>query len=58
MFHQKRNGMSTISQPVAKNKIFWVRDTPRLDFGSGMAELFEAACGADVCGKLGMEFGL
>ncbi|SPF48236.1 hypothetical protein SBA1_820038 [Candidatus Sulfotelmatobacter kueseliae] len=26
MFHQNRNGMSTISQPVAKKRIFCVRD--------------------------------
>ena len=38
VFHQKRNGISTISQPVAKNRIFCVRDMPRLGLGSSPAQ--------------------
>ena len=37
VFHQNRNGMRTISQPVTKKRIFWVRDMPRLGFGSSTA---------------------
>src|SRR5579862_2227538 len=30
VFHQNRNGMSTMSHPVVKKRIFWVRDMLRL----------------------------
>ena len=36
--------MRTISQPVAKSRIFWVRDMPRLGFDSGSEEPFEWIC--------------
>ena len=48
VFHQNRNGMRTISQPVAKNRIFWVRDILRLGLASGSVELMEL--GADDSG--------
>jgi hypothetical protein len=34
VFHQNRNGMRTISQPVAKKRIFCVRDIKRLGLGT------------------------
>src|ERR1700730_2004459 len=48
--------MRTISQPVAKNRIFCVRDMPRLGLGSGTAEPFGLICGSEACGGMGMEF--
>ena len=33
VFHQNRNGMRTMSHPVVKKSIFWVRDMLRLGFG-------------------------
>src|SRR5215475_10140188 len=30
VFRQKRNGMRTMSHPVVKKRIFWVRDMERL----------------------------
>src|SRR5580692_10104463 len=33
VFHHNRKGMRTISQPVAKKRIFWVRDIERLGLG-------------------------
>ncbi len=45
VFHQNRNGMRTMSQPVAKNRIFWVRDIERLGLVCGAAPPSEPACG-------------
>src|ERR1700685_4473911 len=47
VFHQNRNGMRTMSHPVAKKRIFWVRDVERLGLDSGVAEPFEEV-GTDV----------
>src|SRR5271165_277728 len=64
VFHQKRNGMSTISQPVVKNRIFCVRDMEclRLDCGAmapsdGLSESVdeETALGwADIKSRVGL----
>src|SRR5580658_4867987 len=42
VFHQNRNGIRTINQPVAKKRIFWVRDMERLGLGSPVS--FVAVC--------------
>ena len=34
VFHQKRNGMRTMSHPVTKKRIFWLRGIERLGFGA------------------------
>jgi hypothetical protein len=59
VFHQNRKGMRTISHPAAKNRIFCVRDMPRLGFGSGTGEPFVRICGSGfgalVCDGIDME---
>src|ERR1039458_10278145 len=55
VFHQNRKGIRTISHPVAKKRIFWVRDIERLGLCSCTTEPSGVGIGTGVSDLTDME---